>query len=62
MTLKELLLQKLNGKSQDALAKEIGVSPSTLSRWLSGERNVCYCNMQKLVKAIPEARELFNGS
>ena len=56
MTLKELLIEK--NITQKKLAKETGISISTISNYVSGARNISKRNLKKIVDYfdIPEER------
>lgn len=56
MTLKELLIEK--NVTQKKLAKETGISTSTISNYVSGARNISKRNLKKIADYfdIPEER------
>ena len=58
------LLGKIIKDSQERqrIANELGVSPVTLMRWVTGESNPRPQNLRLLINALPEYRQLFLDS
>ena len=64
MTVKEkLIFFSEHGISMSYLARRIGIDPSTLTKWIKGQKGITHKNENKIEEVLQQlAEELYNIS
>lgn len=62
MTKKEMLQSFVdNGISISFIARKMGVDPSTLSKWLRGEKGITHKNEDKILETLQQLVEQYKS-
>lgn len=60
MTVKEILAYfSSHGMSMSYIAKQIGIDPSTLTKWLNGQKGITHKNEEKIKNILQGIAENF---